>query len=248
LNQGLSSVSLTRTVQLDATNKSLESEIIVRRQANKKSRRVGAADLLPSDHAATGERRIAKVSCKSSSAASKTNLPVISVASASMTSLRTRSRSSGRHQERADGDGTGDGGAGGDSIDENGLSAASRPVGYEPDISQVQFPSTTAGARRTGARWSSRRCGGKQKSSGVLIAARRKAHDFVRQDFESVERARRAAAHQAQLYGALRQAYEDLRQTQQAVLQQERLRALGQMASGIAHDINNAHFAGGTLH
>ncbi len=48
------------------------------------------------------------------------------------------------------------------------------------------------------------------------------------------------ATHQAQLYGALQQAYDDLRQTQQAVMQQERLRALGQMASGIAHDINNA--------
>jgi signal transduction histidine kinase/CheY-like chemotaxis protein len=48
------------------------------------------------------------------------------------------------------------------------------------------------------------------------------------------------AAHQAQLYNALQQAYDDLRQTQQAVMQQERLRALGQMASGIAHDINNA--------
>ena len=48
------------------------------------------------------------------------------------------------------------------------------------------------------------------------------------------------AAHQAQLYDALQQAYDDLRQTQQAVMQQERLRALGQMASGIAHDINNA--------
>ena len=48
------------------------------------------------------------------------------------------------------------------------------------------------------------------------------------------------AAHQTQLYEALHQAYDDLRQTQQAVMQQERLRALGQMASGIAHDINNA--------
>src|SRR6185369_3486578 len=48
------------------------------------------------------------------------------------------------------------------------------------------------------------------------------------------------AAQQAELYGALEQAYNDLLQTQQAVMQQERLRALGQMASGIAHDINNA--------
>ena len=48
------------------------------------------------------------------------------------------------------------------------------------------------------------------------------------------------AAHQAEIHGALQQAYDDLRQTQQAVMQQERLRVLGQMASGIAHDINNA--------
>ena len=48
------------------------------------------------------------------------------------------------------------------------------------------------------------------------------------------------AVHQVSLYGALQQAYEDLRQSQHTVMQQERLRALGQMASGIAHDINNA--------
>jgi signal transduction histidine kinase/CheY-like chemotaxis protein len=39
---------------------------------------------------------------------------------------------------------------------------------------------------------------------------------------------------------ALQLAYDDLRQTQQLIMQQERLRAVGQMASGIAHDINNA--------
>jgi GAF domain-containing protein len=78
---------------------------------------------------------------------------------------------------------------------------------------------------------------------GVLIAARRSAHgfssgecEFLRQLGEHVA----LAAHQAQLYGALQQAYDDLRQSQQVVMQQERLRALGQMASGIAHDINNA--------
>src|ERR1044071_705864 len=38
----------------------------------------------------------------------------------------------------------------------------------------------------------------------------------------------------------LRQADDALRQAQQSLIQQERLRALGQMSSGIAHDISNA--------
>ncbi|HUC85161.1 MAG TPA: ATP-binding protein, partial [Candidatus Acidoferrales bacterium] len=38
----------------------------------------------------------------------------------------------------------------------------------------------------------------------------------------------------------LQKAYDELRQTQETVVRQERLRALGQMASGVAHDVNNA--------
>jgi len=48
------------------------------------------------------------------------------------------------------------------------------------------------------------------------------------------------AIHQAQLYQDLQLAYNELRQSQQTIMQQERLKALGQMASGVAHDINNA--------
>ena len=79
--------------------------------------------------------------------------------------------------------------------------------------------------------------------SGVLLAARREPRsfssgecEFLRQLGEHVA----LAAHHAELYQALQRAYDDLRQTQQAALQHERLLALGTMASGIAHDINNA--------
>jgi PAS domain S-box-containing protein len=81
------------------------------------------------------------------------------------------------------------------------------------------------------------------KPFGVLICARRTAASFSSGDCEFLRQLTQhvaLAAHQAQLYDSLQRAYEDLRQSQQTVLQQERLRALGQMASGIAHDINNA--------
>jgi PAS domain S-box-containing protein len=81
------------------------------------------------------------------------------------------------------------------------------------------------------------------KPFGVLVCARRAGTRFSTSDCDFLRQLTQhlsVAAHQAQLYDSLQRAYEDLRKSQQVVLQQERLRALGQMASGIAHDINNA--------
>ena len=129
-------------------------------------------------------------------------------------------------------------------IDENGLSHCVRGrLVYEPDISQVQFPFPQRLARGGLNSMVAAPLLVESKVFGVLIAARQQAGsfssgecEFLRQSSEHVA----LAAHQAQLYSALQQAYDDLRQTQKAVMQQERLLALGQMASGIAHDINNA--------
>ncbi len=129
-------------------------------------------------------------------------------------------------------------------IDENGLARCVRGhVVYEPDIAQVQFafPQLLASAG-LGAMVIAPLLVESQVF-GVLVCARRPALSFSSAECEFLRQASEhtaLAAHQAQLYTALQRAYDDLRHTQQQVMQQERLRALGQMASGIAHDINNA--------
>lgn len=78
---------------------------------------------------------------------------------------------------------------------------------------------------------------------GVLICARMQPNAFASGDCEFLRQLSEhvaLAANQVQLYTELQQAFDELRVSQQTIMQQERLRALGQMASGVAHDINNA--------
>jgi PAS domain S-box-containing protein len=129
-------------------------------------------------------------------------------------------------------------------IDANGLSRCVRgQLVHEPDTRDVKmaFPQKLAAAGLHSLVVAPLLV--ESKVFGVLVAARRKAHSFSSGECEFLLQLSEhvaLAAHQAELHASLQRAYDDLRQTQQAVMQQERLRALGQMASGIAHDINNA--------
>jgi signal transduction histidine kinase/ActR/RegA family two-component response regulator len=81
------------------------------------------------------------------------------------------------------------------------------------------------------------------KLFGLLITGRPAAIAFSARECEFLKMLSEQVAlagYQAHLYSELQAAYNELRETQQAAMQHERLRALGQLASGIAHDINNA--------
>jgi signal transduction histidine kinase/ActR/RegA family two-component response regulator/HAMP domain-containing protein len=129
-------------------------------------------------------------------------------------------------------------------IEHNGLSRCVNGVlVYEPDTRKVEFPVPQRFAEAGLHALVAAPLLVESHVFGVLLAARDEADSFSSGDCEFLRQLSEHVAlalHQTRLYDALQQAYDDLRQTQHTVMQQERLRALGQMASGIAHDINNA--------
>jgi PAS domain S-box-containing protein len=130
------------------------------------------------------------------------------------------------------------------AVGDNGLSRCVRGgLVHEPDVAAVAvaFPQRLAahGLRALVAA----PLAVEGKVVGVIVSAREQAGGFSSGDCEFIRQLSEhvaLAANHVQLHGSLQAAYDELRQTQLAVMQQERLRALGQMASGIAHDINNA--------
>jgi len=76
-----------------------------------------------------------------------------------------------------------------------------------------------------------------------MIAICRRGETFSQQDTDFLNSFcdyLSIAVRNASLFQQVQQAYEELRGIQERMIEQERLRALGQIASGIAHDINNA--------
>jgi len=129
-------------------------------------------------------------------------------------------------------------------LDQNGLSRCIQgQLVYEPDIAPLEYPFPQRLASGGLRSLVIAPLISESRVFGILVAARRDVHGFSSGDCEFLRQLSEhvaLAANQAQVHTALERAYDELRQTQRAVLEQERLRALGQMASGVAHDINNA--------
>jgi signal transduction histidine kinase/ActR/RegA family two-component response regulator len=129
-------------------------------------------------------------------------------------------------------------------IDQNGLArCVAGQLVHEPDVDTIAFAFPQRFARAGLHSLVLAPLLVEKRVFGVLVVARRQAAAFSSAECEFLRHLSEhvaLASNQVQLHVDLQRAYDDLRQSQHTALQQERLRALGQMASGIAHDINNA--------
>ena len=237
---------LERSRQLEATNSALQSEILVRRQAEEKAEaQLARLNLLHQITRAIGERQDLESIFQVVLRRVEDQLPAdfaclclydpvdnaLTVSKVGIKSNPLALELAMPERTRVD-------------VDENGLSRCVQgELVYEPDIASSQFPFPKRLARGGLRAMVLAPLKVESRVFGLLVAARQAAQSFSSGECEFLYQLSEhvaLASHQAQLHEALQQAYDDLRQTQQAVMQQERLRALGQMASGIAHDINNA--------
>ncbi len=77
---------------------------------------------------------------------------------------------------------------------------------------------------------------------GLFLVSRREDRDFTTDDHTlmvTIARQLAISIERTRLYTETRRAYQDLRNTQEQLLQSEKMSALGRMISGVAHELNN---------
>lgn len=235
-----------RTEQLERSAAELEQEVIVRRDAQQKLQsQVQRLSLLQQITSATGEhqdlRRIFSIVATTLQEQLPLDFACVALHDDSGTHLRVAAVGAGREamsrsislNEGALVD-----------IGRNGLwRCLSGQLVYEPNVADSPF---LLGKLMRDNGIQSLILAPLQVESevfGVLLCMRRARESFLSSECEFLRQLSEhvaLAAYQAKLYQNLLRAYEDLRKTQTALMDQERLRALGQLASGIAHDVNNA--------